>query len=201
MNPAAQMITCGIKIIKNNSKKVITQKQKLNLTLENILFGFPATNARFFHKSLFQRFGKFNVADANKQYIIANDRDFLINLALNNIEYEMIELPLYIYHAHSGSLTFSNKYAEKICKEHIQIAKTHLTNNKLDNNQRNLLNKWLIQEWLRLSWIQLKNRKLYLFMASIYHGLEENPLSCCWQGIIMSYHWFGKKLGINSSSI
>lgn len=154
-NPNAKMITCGVQIIKKNKKnkfiidKEIIDPDKLQMTLENMLFQLPVINARFFHKTLFERFGEFRTNHADGSCIISNDREYLIKLALAGIKSEIIPKPLFYYFSHEGSISFSDKNIIKSHKEHIVLAENLLKSN-LSNQQQNTVKKWLQQQTIHL---------------------------------------------------
>lgn len=76
----------------------------LSLTLENILIGSPAINARLIARSLFTVAGEFDV-----DLRTIADKEFLIRLQRSGVRESFVRDILYRYVSHSGSLTLSSK--------------------------------------------------------------------------------------------
>lgn len=192
-NKDAQIISCGATITyQGHTIKTYCSPEELQISLSNVLFGLPLTNTRFFRKTIFEKFGKFPAIDENGKYNIANDREFFINLALNNIKTKIIPEPLYHYFSHSQSLTFSNRNAIRIIQEHIKIAKKELKKHNLSAYQRRLFNIWLAQEWLRLAWVHLKQKKFADSLNAIVKGIWHQPIVWFKQAMQMGIKWMTK---------
>lgn len=191
-HPEASIISCGVTIT-HQGKKIaeITSPEKIQINLFNMLFELPIVNGRFFNRSIFEKFGKFPAISAEGTYNIANDREFLINLALHNVHTEIIPLPLYHYFSHSESLTFSNRNAIRIHLEHTNIAEKQLNNPILNNPQKKLFKTWLIQEWLRLAWVYLKQKEYFASCQAIVKGMRINPFLWFGQAILMGCRLIG----------
>lgn len=90
--------------------------------LEQITSGVAIFNAWFFRKILFDRFGGYQT-----HYKAAADRDFLIRLANERLNFGQIEKTVYQYRQHAGSLTINptGEGAGIIRGEYLTVAKNH----------------------------------------------------------------------------
>jgi glycosyltransferase involved in cell wall biosynthesis len=125
-----------------------------------ILFGTPSINAWFFKKNTISDLGFF---DTN--FLIASDRDFLIRFILDRKLLKFWDSEVYIYRSHIGSKTisFTDENKEKILKEHMQISKKYLKDEKLLTLKTKwMLVIWMIQSVLRLKVYYLKTKPLQI---------------------------------------
>ena len=187
-NPQAKMITTGVQILKKHPKtpdyyvaQEITDADKLELSLKNMLFELPVINARFFHKDLFTQFGKFIGMNPDGSYNLSNDRDYLINLALAGVKTEIIPEPLYFYLSHDDSFTFSQKNIIRTRVEHLKLGDKFLAKKNLSQADRSLIASWIINESVYLCLIYLAQKK-------VKSALEVMKIG------VLKYHfrWLGK---------
>jgi glycosyltransferase involved in cell wall biosynthesis len=185
-NPAAQVITCGVRIIEGEQiTQEIADPQKLQLTLRNMLFELPLINARFFHKNIFTLYGKFQATHADGSYNLSNDRDFLIRLTLAGVQSEIITKPLYFYLSHQESLTFGNKNRIKSRREHLQLAEKFLHLPTLQLEQKDIFHSWQINESVYLCLIYLLDAKVKNAFAVMKYGYT-----------LGGYEWMQKFLAV-----
>jgi glycosyltransferase involved in cell wall biosynthesis len=176
--PNAQVISCGVRIVesdganKNKILQEISDPEKLQLSLNNILFELPVINARFFHKNIFKDFGQFQPTHEDGSYNLSNDRDFLIRLALAGVSTEIIAEPLYLYLSHDESLTFSQKHVIKSRKEHLKLAEKFLQKSDLTTQQKKLFQSWLAHESVYLCLIYLKRGKIIDSLQTVKYGIS-----------------------------
>ncbi len=195
-NQAAKVITCGVRIIEKNIEhraqitQEITNPEKLQLNLRNMLFELPVINARFFHKDVFAKFGKFQPTHADGSYNLSNDRDFLIRLTLARVQSEIIAKPLYFYLSHQESLTFGNKNRIKSRKEHLQLAEKFLKQSALQAEQRKLFRSWQVNESVYLCLIYLLEGKIKDAFITMRYGFANGGLN-----------WLRKLLAVTANSI
>ncbi len=195
--PNLDMVTCGVRIIGKNAHNEfhtlteLTQADKLQLTFTNMLFELTAFNARFYRKSLFTRFGKFNTHDADGHVYRSNDREFLLRLALNNISSEIITEPLYTYLSHQAASSFSKKNRVRIHSEHLSLAEKLLNDNDLSAEKKKIFKTWQAREsvYLFLSYLQQLN--LIESFCSLIQGVFRSHVVWfkelgiyCWQKIV-----------------
>lgn len=74
-----------------------------DLSLENITYGMPIINSRFFRKRVYDKIGHYDI-----QYPVAADREFLMRAYIAGIKSIQIENIIYHYRHHEGSLTINN---------------------------------------------------------------------------------------------
>jgi glycosyltransferase involved in cell wall biosynthesis len=202
--PTAKLITCGVQIIEKSVEmgdqiiQELIDPQKLQLTLHNMLFELPVINARFFHKDIFTRFGKFQSTHEDGSYNLSNDRDFLIKLTLAGIKSEIIPKPLYFYLSHQESLTFGNKNRIKSRKEHLWLAEKFLKQPILPD-QKKLLHVWQINESVYLCLIYLLERKFKGALTTMFYGFKIGGLQWLKKLVSVGVNGISKKLSPKSS--
>jgi len=116
------------------------------LDLDDLMYGIPCINARFFHRRVFERIGAFSL-----DFSFAADRHFLLRLALAGARGEVLDRLGYFYRSHAGSRTLNragNRAAE-IGEEHIAITGALLATPGLALEARDALAGWRAYEELR----------------------------------------------------
>jgi glycosyltransferase involved in cell wall biosynthesis len=172
-NLDARIITSGISIIKNNKViHTLTDPHKLQISLKNMIFELSVINARFFHRSIFKEFGKFQPAHSNGEYNLANDRHFLIKLALANIKSEIIPEPLYQYLSHENSFTFSKKHITRVRYDHLKLADNFLNNENLSIPQQKIFYAWIRKDTTYLFLYYLLKVDVKKACFSMEYGLK-----------------------------
>jgi len=93
-------------------------------------------NAWFFHKSVFEKIGVFNVS-----YQVASDRDFMFRFYLHELKFVPLNKLVYRYRQHPGSLTFDDTYEKRelSATDHLAMTNFYLQNQRLLPEARNLL--------------------------------------------------------------
>lgn len=122
----------------NGSERVIRREggaAALNFTLQQVLWGVPAINARFFRRSFAAKVGAFDLG-----FRIVADRDFLVRAAMLQPRDLVLDRMVYRYRSHEGSLTVHDTAPNSalIRTEHATMAERHLTAN-LDAADRAVL--------------------------------------------------------------
>lgn len=197
--PDTKVITCGVRIVEMNAtgKEIVLQEitdpAKLQITLKNMLFELPVINARFFHKDIFESFGKFQATHEDGSYNLSNDRDFLVRLALAGIQSEIIPEPLYLYLSHNQSLTFSNKNAIKSRKEHLQLADKFLQKEALTIEQVKLLKAWFGNESVYLSLIYLSQFSIKNSLLTMKFGVYHCGFAWLWDFYVVALKGISKR--------
>lgn len=116
------------------------------LDLDDLMYGIPCINARFFRRRVFERIGDFSL-----DFSFAADRHFLLRLALAGGRSEALERVGYFYRSHDASRTLNREglRAVEIGLEHIAIARALLATPGLADKARRALAGWLAYEELR----------------------------------------------------
>ena len=128
-NPELEAVFGGAIVfedIEGGPKKTIAEycsEDLARLSFDNITLGIPIINARFFRRRVYKRFGLYDT-----RYRIAADREFLLRVALGNIEWASVDKVVYWYRQHPGSLTFNPKspFLMKKCEEYLDIAERYI---------------------------------------------------------------------------
>lgn len=116
------------------------------LDLDDLMYGIPCINARFFHRRVFERIGDFS-----HDFSFAADRHFLLRLALSGGRGETLDRLGYFYRSHDASRTLNQagNRAGEIGEEHIAIAGALLATPGLARDARDALAGWRAYEELR----------------------------------------------------
>jgi glycosyltransferase involved in cell wall biosynthesis len=111
-NPEMEMVSVLGKIISQNSKDDDSMISNIPMDISNGNVPSLMTNCRFYHKSLFDKYGKF-IEDINGKSARYSDYELITRFSLFNIKNMTIPFCGYTYVAHEGSVTFNtNKYTK-----------------------------------------------------------------------------------------
>jgi glycosyltransferase involved in cell wall biosynthesis len=116
------------------------------LDLDDLMYGVPCINARFFRRRVFERIGDFAL-----EFDYAADRHFLLRLALAGARGATLDRLGYYYRSHEASRTLNRegRRAVEIGLEHVGIARALLATDGLAPAARRALAGWLAYEQLR----------------------------------------------------
>ena len=159
-HPNVDVITCGGRILQfdENKKKYIVKhayhtEKEMALNFTNICFDITsAICCRFIRKSFYDRIGLFDPYDKKGEYMLSNDKEFLMRAVLNNVKNIHIDEIGHNYLASQASSTFGNhkKNILRLCVEHMEIAEKYLKLPNLNLKQRCLLKYWYNDQSTRL---------------------------------------------------
>jgi glycosyltransferase involved in cell wall biosynthesis len=101
--------------------------------------GTPAINAWFFRSGVIKRLGLF---DTN--FKISADRHFILKFLYNNLPYQNIYRPVYLYRQHDGSMTITGKdvYFKNFVFEHLRIAEIFLLDKQTPAKMKKACRHW-----------------------------------------------------------
>ncbi|XSG82644.1 MAG: glycosyltransferase family 2 protein [Methyloligella sp. ZOD6] len=119
-DPALEAVTGGCRVIDAQGRPVSQIAwPDYRQSAASLLFGVPVINARFFRRSLLERIGLFDPGMG-----LAADRALLWRIMKAKARAGVIEAPLYIYRAHSGSssLAGDRETRLRIWQEHLKLA-------------------------------------------------------------------------------
>jgi glycosyltransferase involved in cell wall biosynthesis len=139
--------------------------------LELSTIGNHVFNAWFFRRSVFEKIGNFNL-----EYQIVGDREFMLRFVLSNLHYEILNMQVYRYLQHDGSLTFnlSDQKYERIVNEHIKLTGYYLEQKGLPQTARALIQQLRTRETIKMTVIAAKTslRKGYYYFIE---GIKYDP--------------------------
>jgi glycosyltransferase involved in cell wall biosynthesis len=143
------------------------------LTLDTVLFGGPAINAIMIRRSTLDRIGAFD-----EQFAIAADREWLLRAQLWGWNVQHIDLALYRYTLHSGSLTLSQRAssASRWTSEHVAIARRYLRSWPRLSHEHVQLARWHAQETARLALQQARRYRIGAAAKELWIGFREDPV-------------------------
>jgi len=144
-SPFAQVVSGGCKIFRKGPRGDEIEMHRYRdparyrLSLRNATLGLPIINARFFRRSVFERFGRFNL-----DYSVASDREFLVRVSLEGTTDVCTSDFYYRYLWHSGSLTMNagNKTMLRGIEDGLEIIRATLANIALRSDDREVLRSW-----------------------------------------------------------
>lgn len=174
-SPNADMFTCGGRLVRHNKQtneqEVLIRfetQESLALTLSNVCFASSAICCRFIKKSFYQRLGMYPTTDENGKHIFSNDKIFLLDAILANVQDVFVPMVGYQYLSHAESSTFSGnrKNVMRLCEEHMMTADHFLKTKPLTLRQRFLFMYWYNDQSARLFVYQCLQRD---FCAAFYN--------------------------------
>ena len=176
----AKVISYGLSIENLETKKIILEsnkKKNISLNLSNILFKHVLNH--FYKRDIFKKYGYLTPLYYDNTTFYSNDREFLIRLALNNVENFVIEETLYKMTHHKNSYSGSRSGLVKIREEHIGIADFYLNKTNISYyKQKKLIDFKSHNLSLLLVWYFYKrNFKKFIDVFKIGYGLK-------------GYYWF-----------
>lgn len=133
---------------------------------------------RFYHRSLFDRFGYF---DADRWPRLA-DRDYYIRLGLAGVRKAWTDKVIYHFVSHEGSLT-ANHNPRKIAsllEETLHIAESHIENTAIAEDQRAACKRWYAFTLIRLLYFQLRTGQMRSAVEYALRGCIKFPRECLW---------------------
>ncbi len=144
-SPFAQVVSGGCQIFRKGPRSNEIEMHRYQdpsryrLSLRNATLGLPIINGRFFRRSVFERFGRFNL-----DYPVASDREFLIRMSLAGTTDVCSSEVFYRYLWHSGSLTMNagNKTMLNGIEDGLKIVRATRENNRLRNEADEDLRDW-----------------------------------------------------------
>lgn len=198
-NPAADMITCGGKIVTNHGETLFsyTKPSELRLTLFNMMFSAtPTICSRFIRKTLFERIGVFDALDDHGQQILSNDREFLMRAALFGAKNKTLDHVGHVYLAHQESYSFSNnrKVVLRHCHEHMQHAENYLKRDNLTFLQRLALLYWYGDQSARLFMFNLLASDWHNALQTVLAGIRKYPFIWPFTFVTTAFGIVGKKI-------
>jgi glycosyltransferase involved in cell wall biosynthesis len=143
-DPSLDVVTSEAQVWKDNGDQPPTaMKHFSGKSLALNPKGTPMPNARFFNKTIFDRFGYFMVRNHLGQRMIASDLEFMMRLSQQPLKNHMIHQVGYHYLMHAGSLTFGGDATRErqMYLERAYIAKTYLDTPALAG-YRGRLKRW-----------------------------------------------------------
>lgn len=140
--------------------------------------GTPMPNARFYRKSVYDRYGLFNEHNHRGQKMIAADLEMLLRLSLAGIKNQVLPEMGYHYFSHPGSMTFGGNAANErqMYDERADIAETYLQT-PLRNHYAKRLKRWHRRGTLRLYFWHLAQGEMERAAAEKTRGLTISPIA------------------------
>ena len=147
------------------------RREDIELSVFNATFGVPITNARFFHRRVYERVGYNDL-----RYPIASDRNFLLRVALSQPRAVLLDRIIYQYRTHSGSLTFNHDEAAtaNARAEYLAIAEDFLAKPELPDEARTCCGRWHERESAQAALRALQSGQWTKFRDYARRGLRVN---------------------------
>jgi glycosyltransferase involved in cell wall biosynthesis len=132
-NPELDMASFRFRLIHDG--KIINETSIADVTLDkNHVVTMLGMNARFFKKSLFEKYGLPIATDDQGRPFISNDLEFLARFTFKGIKNKIIDYIGYNYMMSEDSLTFSKnpQSQNRLFEDRIFIAKKFLNDDKIE---------------------------------------------------------------------
>lgn len=139
--------------------------------LSQATLGVPLFNAWFFRKEIFDRYGFFAT-----QYRIAADRDFLIRLAIKELQYVRLDKTVYHYRHHPGSFTINNENTAETegFFEDRAIAEDYISQKGIPFKQRRYFLGWHSQITTNQTLFALSQAHIWKAFSYAWRGWTHN---------------------------
>ena len=128
-DPTLDVVTCEAQVWKDGGHgKLQAMKHFAGKSMQLTPLGTPMPNARFWNKSVFERFGYFTVRNHLGQRMIASDLEFMMRICQHSLRNYTIAETGYHYLMHAGSLTFGGdkKRDRQMYLERAEIADAYM---------------------------------------------------------------------------
>jgi len=167
-------VVCGKASVFENNPETNIQKNvaiyEEHLSIDSITLKSPIINAKFFSKSIYDRFGLYDI-----DYPITSDREFLLRIAFNNVQAIDCNKIVYNYRQHPGSLTIgtSSRYLKiKTNKEYLQLSESYLKKYKQMRDIKNLFTRWHTKISIHLLVLYIRQKMFKQASLIIIRGLK-----------------------------
>ena len=147
----------------------------LALDLEVITMGTPAINARFFERDVIQDVGGFDL-----RYPLAADRDLLLRLWATGVRSLALDVPVYRYRSHEGSLTFASDAARRYARDHVAIAERLLADPAIPVELKAACRRWRALEGAREARRHLRSGDVGAVFAALGRAVVQEPSPVLW---------------------
>jgi glycosyltransferase len=151
--------------------------------LYQTLLGGPLTNAWFFRRDIFEKYGKFDL-----NFGVFADREFFLRMCLDStFQYTRLDKNVYYYRQHSNSLTMRSEsdLTVESFKESIDFVRKALKQPALSDQAQMLLKIRRRREYFELVRLNLLKKDWKTGLSLFISGVNEDP------GII---HYFVNRL-------
>ena len=158
---------------KTNTRNIVAKHEGstfLNFSMESITLQPPIINAKFFRKSLYNKFGLYNI-----DYSISSDRDFLLRIAFKGAKSVSCEKIIYNYRQHPGSITIGKpeqRQKIKMLKEDLKLSESYLNKYGHIKNIQHTLTKWHTKISIHLLILYLRQKMAKQVLFIINRGLK-----------------------------
>jgi len=150
--------------------QTVMQVPNRKLMIENITLKPPIINAKFFRKSIYDRFGLYDI-----DYLTASDREFLLRIGVNGVKSISCEKMIYNYRKHPGSLTIgisSRQLKIKTLKENLNLSESYFKKYKHMRYIKNILTRWHTKISIHLLVLCIRQKMFKKASLIIIRGLK-----------------------------
>lgn len=139
--------------------------------------GSPIPNARFYKKSVYDRYGFFHATNHRGQPMLAADLEMLLRLSQHDLNHHCLSRIGYNYLAHPGSLTFGGNQdnERQMYDERAHIAEEYLQTS-LKNRYAARLKRWHRRGTVRLYFWHKQAGRMAEALAEKQRGLAISPI-------------------------
>jgi len=179
-DPSLDIVSCRFRTIRNDEivEEVSAEEMRLD---KNKIISAIGFNARFYRKSLIEKYGAQLSEDGLGRPFISNDLEYMIRILFKGIKEKTIDHIGYSYIMHDDSLTFSRSAANRIrlFEDRIYIAKKFLNSTEFDVPKiwQKTLKKWIKKYRSMLVSINLKEKNLTEAKKHFIAGIKENGIA------------------------
>lgn len=155
-DPSLELITGGARFFQEHPNGSLTETttyfgDQLKLTMKNAIYN-PITNAQFFNRSVFEKYGPINAFDETGHHRCTSDKEHFIRLLSHRIKQKDLQQIAINYRQHPGSTSFAGYLptVRRAYLEHLDIAEKYLSIPELfSKKELRTLKKWHTENAVR----------------------------------------------------
>lgn len=178
-NPGTDVVTVVARVIEMDTKGNIRETKRFEGKAQELsALASPMPNARFFHRSVFERFGALKAINHRGQKFIAADLELLLRLSSKGLNHIALSHMGYTYRVHSDSLTFANNpnMNRQLYDERAWLAEQYIGAEKMGVKARQRFKRWHKRGTARLCYFYLREQQWQNAKAEMLRGIKMAPI-------------------------
>ncbi len=152
-------------------------KERMDIDKNKIIISY-GINARFFKKTIFEKYGLMISKDDKNRFFLSNDIEHLIRIVFKGVKNKTLDFIGYNYLSHDKSNTFARNFNTtlRLSEDKIFIAKLFLNSSEFELPiiWKKTFKKWLLKYRSFIVKLYLKNLNFSAALDQIKLGIKDN---------------------------